>query len=164
MKTVKYPNKILTTPTDKIIAFGIPLTRLADKMKSHMRSENGMGLAANQVGIGLSMFVHEKPNWVQGRWIPNSIVCNPTWKPTPSGFEYARVEGCLSFPGWLMPVKRYDAIIAQYQNALGRKIKCVLHGAAAQVFQHETEHLNGELFTKHLTLEQQETLRKYYKE
>lgn len=162
MKTLKYPHKSLTTPTVEITDFGMDIARIGNEMLSHMKAENGLGLAANQVGINLRLFVTTSPNDI-GKW-PDSIVCNPKWKPTPSGFEYARVEGCLSFPGWLLPIKRYDAIIAEYDTALGDKRKIILHGLAAQVFQHETEHLNGELFTKHLTSAQQQTLRNFYKE
>jgi peptide deformylase len=140
-------------------------------MLREMEAANGAGLAANQVGAKLSLFVTNK---LTGRFLLangdkhdgwfDTIICNPTWKPTSSGFEYFVLEGCLSFPGWIVPVKRYDAIMAEYQTWEGKRVKVRLTEFAAQVFQHETDHLEGTSFLSRLTEEQRETIKKHYKE
>ena len=156
MEIIKYPDKTLLTPTKVVEIFDGSPWLLGKKMLGVMKAQNGAGLAANQVGYDLRLFVTSE--------LEDDIIVNPSWEPTISGFDYPRVEGCLSFPGWLVPVKRFDAINAQWQDIAGNKKQLILRGFAAQVFQHETDHLDSVLMIDHLTKQQQRTLRRFYKE
>lgn len=150
MKILKYPNKKLRTVCKPVINFDSKLMEVGNKLLKLMVAHNGVGLAANQVGLKQKMFV--------SRLISGIMICNPSWEPTISGFDYTVAEGCLSFLGWLVPVKRYDAILAEWQDCHGVKIKTRLTGLVAQVFQHETNHLNSILMIDHLNPAQKKSI------
>jgi peptide deformylase len=61
------------------------------------------------------------------------------------------VEGCLSIPGLVGEVERYEAIQVKALNRHGSPVKLKLNGWMARIFQHEIDHLNGVLFTDHAT-------------
>ena len=152
---LRYPNdKLRCTSkelytTEGLMAPGLDL--VGERLYKQMIDADGLGLAAIQVGLDIRMFVTSLP-------FPHKIIINPKWEPTPSGFEYARLEGCLSFPGWLAPVKRFDAIKASYYNVEGKRVELIAKGLAAQVFQHETDHLDGVLLIDHLSEAQKATI------
>lgn len=154
MKILSYPDQLLLTPTKKVVEFNKDLENVGNNMLALMSKSDGVGLAANQVGLDISMFVTNQ--------ISDGIIVNPTWKPTISGFKYKVIEGCLSFAGWIIAVERYDAIYAEWQTTSGEKKKRVLTGFMAQVFQHETEHTNGKTFLEHLSDAQVKTIKRFY--
>jgi peptide deformylase len=61
------------------------------------------------------------------------------------------VEGCLSVPGYAGEVERHEKIVIKGLNRHGRKIKLEAEGWLARVFQHEIDHLDGVLFTDHIS-------------
>ena len=61
------------------------------------------------------------------------------------------IEGCLSIPGYLGEVERYESIRVRAQDRHGKKIKLRLSGWTARIFQHEIDHLNGVLYIDRLT-------------
>ena len=156
LETIKYPSPNLVTPTLPVIQFGRAIMSLGQNMLDHMEKEGGAGLASNQIGSNLNLFVSSH--------LPNSIICNPTWKPMTDGTDsiYITIEGCLSFPGWFVPLKRHSAIIAEWQDWSGKRRKKPLYMFQAQIFQHEVEHLEGRTFLEHLTIAQQQTIRNYF--
>lgn len=98
---------------------------------AHYHKKNCAGLAANQIGSNLRVFVVK----VRGKFV---AFVNPKFKPV--GAKVDSVEGCLSFPGKKTRVKRYSSIIATPY----RKSKYItLSGISAIAFQHELDHLNG---------------------
>lgn len=156
MDIIKYPDsrlrhpskELYVTPEIELMTPGLEL--LGENLYEIMKNANGLGLAAIQTGADIKMFVTSL--------LHDKIIINPEWEPTPSGFEYIRIEGCLSFPGWLVPIKRFDAIKVKYYNIGGNLVNLILKGLAAQVFQHETEHLSGVLIIDHLTESQGATI------
>lgn len=112
--------------------------RLSVKMFSFMRKSNGMGLAANQVGIDTSLFV----TWVDGKY---KAYFNPQlllWSDKLVDFD----EGCLSFAGESIIVKRPDWIKLEYQDHKGNTKREILDGLNARVCLHEYDHLKGITF------------------
>jgi len=108
---------------------------LVEEMTALMIRENGIGLAAPQVGISRRLFVMA----VAGRY---RSCFNPevTEKSTVLvDFD----EGCLSFPGDQCIIKRPDWIEVRYQDHAGTEINDVLYGLEARCFQHELDHLDG---------------------
>ena len=156
MQILKYPHESLITKTKPITEFEPYITLLGSELLRLMIKGDGIGLAANQIGFNLSIFVSSV--------LPDHIICNPSWKPTPSAFDYDVVEGCLSFPGWLVPIKRYNAIFAEYYTFCGKKVNTVFRGLAAQVFQHETAHLNGLTIMDFITKAQKRTIKRHSKQ
>lgn len=115
---------------------------LENNMIEFMLKNNGIGLAANQIGLTKRVFVMGSKN------IPG-FDCIGIFNPKilqVSEEEELFKEGCLSYPDlWLM-VKRPKKIIAEYQNSKGDTVTAEMDGLVARVFQHEYDHLNGVCF------------------
>lgn len=109
----------------------------AVKFAKKMIKENGIGLAAIQVGVPLRIFAV--------RTDPVYVCFNPKIVDA-TGELIASEEGCLSFPGLNIKVKRYDEIRLRFQTHDGKFITRKLAGLAARVAQHENDHLDGILF------------------
>jgi peptide deformylase len=125
-------------------------------MVETMRSSNGVGLAAPQIGLPMQLAVIESlPKEDEaGNEIPDSrqlfVIANPeiVWqsRETADG-----VEGCLSIPGYVGEVERHEVIRVRGQDRYGKKVKLKLNGWTARIFQHEVDHLNGILYIDRLT-------------
>lgn len=144
MKLVTYPAKGLREKTAPVTHFDDSLALAASQMRRLMAEENGAGLAAPQVGIPQAFFV------ASPGLMPHEVVINPTWVQAPDSSQYMAEEGCLSFPGLFLRIKRFDKIDVQYQDIGGKMHSERLEGFAAHVFQHESDHLVGTLMIDHL--------------
>jgi peptide deformylase len=99
---------------------------------------NGLAIAATQVGLPYRVFV------IRGEEI---ITCfNPTIVDQ-SAETIILEEGCLSFPGLFVKVKRPKKIKVRYTEPNGNTVTQVFDGFTARVFQHELDHLNGIVYT-----------------
>ena len=112
--------------------------KLSMAMVTFMREKGGIGLAANQVGYNFKMFVTEGE--------PAFAVFNPTIT-FQSPNEVMLDEGCLSFPGLILKIKRAASIRVRFQDPYGNWITRQFAGMSARVFQHEYDHLLGVDFT-----------------
>ena len=99
---------------------------------AHKHSDNCAGLAANQIGSGLRVFVVK----VRGKFM---AFINPLFNPIQPKVKC--VEGCLSFPGRVTDTSRHPVIFTSPPRGKQRGLK--LDGIAAIAFQHELDHLNG---------------------
>ena len=63
---------------------------------------------------------------------------------------YYPEEGCLSMPGWVANVPRYQQVTVKARNRLGKEVRIKAEGLLAQALQHENDHLDGVLFFDHL--------------
>jgi peptide deformylase len=143
MKIIKIPNKILAQKIKTISIDDIKnglYKNLILEMKKTMIENNGVGLAANQVGEDLSIFVIDK-NLAEINNIPDTFI-------NPEIIEYSNdtsemEEGCLSVPNYWTIVKRSKKIKIKFLDEQGNKIKLKARGFLARVLQHETDHLNG---------------------
>mgnify|MGYP003119114042 FL=1 len=112
---------------------------LSQSMVSLMRTKMGYGLAANQVGLPLKMFV------LDGE--PAYAIFNP--RITYFGEEEILLEeGCLSYPGLSLKIRRPRFIRARFQDPYGDYVTKQFDGITARVFQHEFDHINGVDFTQ----------------
>lgn len=112
---------------------------LANKMIDFMKQSNGIGLAAPQIGISARVFVMQTDFGIGGL----AMHCfNP--RIVGHGNQYAQIEeGCLSFPGETMVIKRPAQIDVEYYNHRGELIQATLWGLNSICFQHELDHLDG---------------------
>tara|TARA_R110000772_G_scaffold177839_3_gene289337 strand:- start:966 stop:1361 length:396 start_codon:yes stop_codon:yes gene_type:complete len=108
-----------------------------------MLNHNGIGLAANQLNIRKRVFTIGSQN-VPGFPEPFAVF-NPVILES-SEDKVLQKEGCLSFPGLWLHLKRPKSIIAQYQNSKGVTKEAKIEGYLATCFQHELDHLNGICF------------------
>lgn len=143
MEITKIPNKILAKTTEKVspkdIKNGLYKELVLD-MKKAMIDNEGVGLAANQIGKDLSIFVIDEKLAAENG-VPE-VFFNPEIT------EYSRdldelEEGCLSIPGYGANLRRSKKIKIKAVDENGNKIKLKARGFLARVLQHETDHLNG---------------------
>ena len=137
----KYPEKILKSKAIKISRLDDKLIKLSKDMIETMYFFNGIGLAANQVGELSSVFVADiKPD---GKKKPVAF-----FNPQILSYDdnYYLEEGCLSFPGLSVKIKRAEKIVVSGITPDEKEIKIEVNGLLARVFQHEIDHLNGIVF------------------
>jgi len=108
-----------------------------------MKETDGVGLAANQIGLDAQMIVVDT-----GREILKLINPRITKRKGSIVFE----EGCLSFPDILLKPKRSKKVSISCLNEQGEKLNFDAEGILAVVFQHEIDHINGILFIDRIPL------------
>lgn len=128
---------VLRKPAFPIKEITAGTLRLLDDMIETMRHHHGVGLAAPQVGISKQVVVIE---W--GEQLFQLI--NP--EIIESEGEIVTEEGCLSFPGIWGEVKRFQKVTVKALNRDGEEILIPAEDRLAVIFQHEIDHLKGEVF------------------
>lgn len=137
LKVVKYPDPRLRevcTPIDEITD---DVRSLAAKMKEIMFANNGVGLAASQVGVTVRLFV-TSPSFQEDDF---HVYINP--EIISSEKPITDEEGCLSFPGIYCKIKRPSVVTVRALDLDGNEIREIYTELAARAFQHELDHLNG---------------------
>jgi peptide deformylase len=128
--------------------FDSALVDLVGDMDDTMRSLNGAGIAAPQIGVSLRVVifeVKENPRYPHVSPVPYTVLVNPVL--TPLGDEQEEGwEGCLSVPGMRGLVPRYRKLRYQGFDIKGRAIDRTVEGFHARVVQHEVDHLDGVLY------------------
>lgn len=117
--------------------------QLENEMIEFMLTNKGIGLAANQIGLSKRVFVMGSNN-IDGFPAPFAVF-NPVIIEASSELVLDD-EGCLSYPGLFLKVKRPSWIVAQYQDSQGNVKEIRADGYLAKCFQHEYDHLNGVCF------------------
>lgn len=144
MKIVKQPNNILSKKLESVNQITPEIKGLVSDMRKAMKDNNGIGLAANQVGQDLKIFVIEE-NLAKEAGVPNAFI-NPEITDH-SKDKSVEEEGCLSIPGYWVDISRSKKIMFKALDENGKKIKFKAKGLLARVIQHETDHLNGMLIS-----------------
>ena len=112
-------------------------------LKENMVHYGGVGLSANQIGIGERVFI-----MMLNMETEETITCfNPRIIKRYDDNVWCE-EGCLSFPDEIINVERPDRIVVKYEDEDGKDHKIKLSGMAARVFLHEFDHLEGIVFTQ----------------
>ena len=112
-------------------------------LKENMMHYEGVGLSANQIGIGERVFI-----MILNMETEETITCfNPRIIKRYDDNVWCE-EGCLSFPDEIINVKRPDRIVVKYEDEDKKDHKIKLSGMAARVFLHEFDHLEGIVFTE----------------
>ncbi|MFD7920160.1 peptide deformylase [Streptomyces sp. NPDC059740] len=144
-------NPVLHRECKDVTAFDEELAQLIDDMFASQRTAEGVGLAANQIGVDLKVFVYDCPDDNGVRHV--GAVCNPVLEELPP--ERRQLddgnEGCLSVPGAYMELARPDYAVVRGQDAQGNPITVQGTGYFARCLQHETDHLYGRLYIDRLS-------------
>ena len=128
------------------------LTKLIETMRTTMLEVPGVGLAGPQIGLGMAIAVLEDhvregdeddPREIGE--LPFHVIINPSYEPVGDQTR-SFYEGCLSFAGYQAVRRRWLDIIARWQDEDGNRHEERLHGWPARIFQHETDHLSGEVY------------------
>lgn len=136
-------NSLTEKSSDWIFDIDGDSQELEHKMTTFMLDQHGIGLAANQIGITKKVFTMGSFN-IAGFPEPFALF-------NPRIIEHSQEsvldqEGCLSYPGLYLNIKRPNWIIAEYQNSRGDLIEAKFEGYLSKCFQHELDHLNGICF------------------
>lgn len=143
LNIVKFPNKILRQKSEEFDFENCILDpeKLEAELIETMFAHDGIGLAATQVGIAVCVFVMgHKDNPETAQAFFNPIVVKTT--DTVEDLE----EGCLSFPGIYVNIKRPTKILARWQNSKGEWQESEFDGYNCKCFLHELDHLQGIVF------------------
>lgn len=151
----RYPDPILNQACIEVKEFTQEIKTLVQNMFLTMYDENGIGLAANQVGETKSMFIMDTSNSGQKR----RVFVNPEIKECRGEPERWK-EGCLSFPDIFSFVPRHTDITVKAQNENGEEFLLDLQGLDAICFQHEYDHLLGITFYDRLSPLQKKMIKK----
>lgn len=143
----------------EVQAFNTPeLDTLIEDMLDTMHAEDGAGLAAPQIGIGLRVVVfgfETNPRYPEAETVAQTLLINPVITPVISGNDANDMadgwEGCLSVPGMRGVVSRYKQIKYRGFSPQGEVIEVFAKDFHARVVQHECDHLDGIIYTHRLT-------------
>lgn len=145
-----FDHPTLREKAKKVAKVDPSVVRLIDDLAETMLAAPGAGLAAPQIGVPLRVFVvRGDENQVIGLVNPEIV------KGTGVQVGY---EGCLSYPGWVGEVARYEEVVLKGRNRHGKEVRIKAVGFTARAYQHELDHLDGILFIDRLT--SLDTLRK----
>lgn len=170
LKILSVPHKSLTTPTQPVSVVDGKMKELVREMEELLAAQSdpqGVGLAGNQVGLNLSVFIIKKNPGAKTQVFINPKILKTVFIKDSLSRRAARkkkrrpvkLEGCLSIPRIWGPVKRADKIYVEYQNLDGEVKKKWISGFVATIVQHEMDHLQGIVFTQR-SLEQKAPLYK----
>ena len=147
----RWGDPVMHARTRAVTDFDDDLRTLVRDMFATMEAARGVGLAATQVGVDLSLFIYDCPDADEVNQI--GVVCNPALL-LPEGdartFESAE-EGCLSLPGGYQPLARPDHATCTGVDPWGRPVTVEGTGLLARCLQHETDHLSGTVFGDRLS-------------
>jgi peptide deformylase len=140
---------VLRTPTEPVTEFDRALRRLVKTMTAAMHDARGVGLAANQIGVSLAVFVYDVGPDEDGNPRRGHVV-NPEVDVLGDEQETAD-EGCLSIPGHAFSRTRTARARVRGVDEHGEPLDIAGSGVLARCFQHESDHLAGRLFVDGLT-------------
>ncbi|MER5494684.1 peptide deformylase [Streptomyces sp. NPDC002454] len=144
-------NPVLHRECKDVTAFDDELARLVDDMFASQRTAEGVGLAANQIGVDLKVFVYDCMDDEGTRHV--GVVCNPVLRELPADQRVldSSNEGCLSVPTAYAELARPDYAVVTGQDETGHPVTVRGHGYFARCLQHETDHLYGHLYIDRLS-------------
>jgi peptide deformylase len=139
----KLGDPVLREPCRPVEVFDDALRSLAHDMTETMYAAPGVGLAANQIGRALRLFVYDA-----GDGSGPGAVANPEIRQEEG--EQDEEEGCLSIPGVYRPARRALRVVLRGMDLGGAPLTLEAEGLLARIFQHETDHLRGMLYVDRL--------------
>jgi peptide deformylase len=142
-----------------VVSFDDKLERLAGQMAEAMNREEGVGLAATQVGVLSRIIVWRDPDADDGvhTWAnPVITECSEACS--------AAAEGCLSLPGASLEVTRPDEVVVSAEDIRGGPLQVRLSGFPARIVQHEVDHLDGRLILDRVSPEERRRVMKELRE
>lgn len=153
MKSIIHvPSVVLTTPAQPITAFDASTKKLVATMKATLlatHNPKGVGLAAVQIGQPRRLFVTKPRQNSHVRVFINPEIIQSSKELTDGVPERDnKLEGCLSIPGIWGRVRRAARITLRFWDEMGKCHEESFEGFLATIIQHETDHLNGILYTQ----------------
>jgi peptide deformylase len=154
LNIVSYPDPVLATVGEPVTEFDGKLKKLTENMFETMYAAQGVGLAAQQVGLALQLFVMD----CEGTKI---VAANP--QITFEEGEQSGDEACLSLASIGSSLRRAARVRLRAQDVNGEWYEVDGTGLTARCLQHETDHLNGQLFMDHLSPLKRDILKRKFR-
>ena len=147
---VQVGDPVLARTCRPVTEYGEQLQALLADMWASMRQAEGVGLAANQIGVDLAVFIYDCPD-ADGTF-QRGVVCNPQLQLLEGAERQLDEgeEGCLSVRGQFTTLARPDTATVTGTDERGRPVTVTGTGLLARCLQHETDHLNGTLYIDRL--------------
>jgi peptide deformylase len=143
----QYPDSVLRIRAREVEVFDDDLRSLVERMLRLMADANGVGLAANQVGVVRRVFVFQPDAEAEAVAVVNPVIAE-------RGDEtLTDDEGCLSMQGVQVPVERATRVRLEGRDPSGGELSLDLADLGARVAQHEIDHLDGVLIIDRTTEE-----------
>lgn len=159
-KILKYPHRILRQKAEPIISINEEIFQLAEIMKELMIKYDGVGLAANQIGVTRQIFVmntapyDDKPDII--------VALNPVIIEREG--NCLEEEGCLSFPDLRLSIERPTMVRVRLKTLFNETVILEAKDILARAACHEIDHLQGIVFIDHVRPEDQHRVDKYLAE
>ncbi|MEV5946290.1 peptide deformylase [Streptomyces sp. NPDC006692] len=150
-------DRLLHAPCEAVTDFGPALHRLVQDMFATMYAADGVGLAANQIGVAQRVFVYDCPDDEDVRHL--GYVVNPRLV-VADGVEVRGPEGCLSLPGVEAQTARFDRAVVEGVDLSGAPVRIEGTGFFARCLQHECDHLEGVVYADRVTGRHKSRLRR----
>ncbi len=162
-QVLTYPDPVLKKVSRDVSTFDEELHTLLDDMCDTMLAENGIGLAAIQIGVDLNVLVILLPREEDDQQHREDVfeIINPKIT-AKSGKEIYR-EGCLSIPEYYDEVERAAEVTVEYLDRTGTPQTLQADGLLAIAVQHEMDHLSGQLFVERLPMLKRKKFEKEWK-
>ncbi len=138
---VKYPAPVLATPAKEVAEVSAEILALFDDLIATMFAENGVGVAAPQIGVGLRALVIDAD--IENRGTRILRLLNP--EITGSHGDVIWPEGCLSIPGLVLDVKRHAHVEVTAIDENGHPVTVEGSALVGVALQHEIDHLDGKV-------------------
>jgi peptide deformylase len=148
LELIYYPHPVLRHPSKPLKKVDSELRKMIAEMLEIMYKHQGVGLAANQVGLPYRLFV-ANPEGDPKVTEAEHVFINPVLRRGKGSVEGE--EGCLSIPDVRAPVTRHESIEIEAFDLAGNEIHGELNGMFARIAQHEVDHLDGVLFIDRLS-------------
>lgn len=150
---IVYGEPVLHQPCADVTDFGRDLARLVEDMVASMRAADGVGLAANQIGVPLRVFVYDCFDGTGSSGTRRAgHVVNPVLQPARKrDGSISDIEGCLSVPGPQTELRRAAAATVTGFDVTGAPVAVSGTGYLARCLQHECDHLDGLVFVDRLS-------------
>ncbi|HEX2143315.1 MAG TPA: peptide deformylase [Glycomyces sp.] len=146
---VRYGDPVLHRPCKPVEAFDAALASLVEDMFASMYAVNGVGLAANQIGVDARVFVLDCDDAEGDRTV--AAVVNPVLHlPPPPRELMVGEEGCLSVPGAFEDTPRSTVAVVEGFDADGKPVRIEGTGTLSRCLQHEFDHLDGTVYVDRL--------------
>lgn len=169
LEVLKFPDPRLRKKAEKVDQISPKLKKLAEDMLETMKSENGVGLAAVQVGHPVRLFTADTRSELEDNYEEDEsryssknlkqqlvakikqplILFNPEIIKKTGQVLFK--EGCLSFPSYYAEIKRAEVVEVKALNENGEEISFKTDGLLSICIQHEIDHLDGKLFIDYLS-------------
>ncbi|MCB9527317.1 MAG: peptide deformylase [bacterium] len=152
LDVLPYPNPFLRKRAHDVEAFDDALRRTVADLEETMADEDGLGLAATQVGIDLRLLILARQAFEgeAGKGKPNVVIANPEVVWQSDELELGE-EGCLSFPGVFIQVERPKRVRIRARDQHGEVFEIEGEGLGARAILHEIDHLNGVVMIDHVS-------------